>query len=223
MNLRILHCSDLHLSEAHFKYLVGECRRYDLLAISGDLIDATSQRPIGDQMDRALEFLGSIPVPVCVCSGNHDNMPGCGARLEQAAWLKEARRKNVWIDGDSFEFGGHIVRCIPWNTPLPGGGADEIWLHHAPPDEAKTGISRGGASFGSFDLGDLCRSGQGPKLALSGHVHDPQSWRARVGHTWSLNPGRPGRVTKPNYIVLDLTRGVATRYQEKADVDFLKI
>lgn len=117
---------------------------------------------------------------------------------------------------------GHVFRCIPWGRPLPEAGPDEAWLIHSPPDEA-TGISRGGAGFGSFELGELCRAGRGPGFALTGHVHDPQSWFAKVGRTWSFNPGFSEGASQPNRIEIDLTRGVALRERASGETDFLRL
>lgn len=221
--MRILHCSDLHASTDQFTWVSRKSRFFDLVAITGDVLNLNTHRRIGDQAERVLAHLRTITVPLAICSGNHDTLTGAGPRLESAYWLKEARRTNVWIDGDVFTVAGHTFRCIPWDGPLPESGPDEIWLIHAPPDEAPTGISRGGAGFGSFEFGELCRAGKGPWIALSGHVHDPQSWCARVGRTWSLNPGCPDGAPVPDRIEIDLTRGLALRERASGETDFLRL
>ncbi|HEY1793350.1 MAG TPA: metallophosphoesterase [Opitutaceae bacterium] len=221
--MRILHVTDFHGSDPLFDWLSQASKGFDLVAFSGDLLDLNQHRPVGGQIDRVLAHLKRILVPTAIVSGNHDSVAGRGSQLELAQWLKEAKREGVWIDGDAFELGGQSFRCIPWNRALPDALPGEIWLIHAPPDEAATGISRGGAGWGSFDFGELCRSKKGPRLALSGHVHDPQSWRAKVGATWSLNPGRTDDSATPNHIVIDLSRGVVARNQASDDTDFLKL
>ena len=221
--MRILHCSDLHASTDRLAWVSRECRRFDLVAITGDVLDLNAHRPIGDQIDRVLRQLRTFSTPTCLCSGNHDVLEGSGSRLKNAFWLKEARRRNVWVDDDIFTMGGRVFRCIPWGGLLPEAGLEEVWLIHSPPDEAPTGISRGGAGFGSFEFGELCRAGKGPKLALSGHVHDPQSWWARVGRTWSLNPGCSEGAPQPNRIEIDLTRRVALRERASGETDFLRL
>jgi predicted phosphodiesterase len=50
----------------------------------------------------------------------------------------------------------------------------------------------------------------GPRLAFSGHVHEPQSWRAKVARTWSLNPGYEEGPDRPRHIVIDMTVDRAT-------------
>jgi hypothetical protein len=93
-----------------------------------------------------------------------------------------------------------------------GAQPAEIWIIHSPPDRAKTGITRGGVGFGDFAFGEQCWGGLGPRLALSGHVHDPQSWRTKLGRTWSLNPGYAETLTLPRHIVIDLKRNRAIWY-----------
>ena len=221
--MRILHVTDFHASDALYGWLSRESDGFDLVAFSGDLLDLNHPGPVGDQMDRVLAHMKLIAAPLALCSGNHDCAVACEPRLELANWLKSAKRKNVWIDGDSFEMSGHKFRCIPWGGILPDAKAEEIWLFHSPPDEAPTGISRGGAEWGSFEFGELCRSSNGPRLALSGHVHDPQSWHAKVGRTWSLNPGRPDFAHMPNHVIIDLARGLAIRTRASGEKDLLRL
>ena len=156
------------------------------------------------------KYLGKIRTPLALCSGNHDSLAGGGPRLEHAAWLQETRREKCCVDGDCFELGGYRFRCIPWLSQEVEARPDEIWVIHAPPEQTKTGITRGGADFGDFTFGEQCRAGLGPRLALSGHVHDPQSWRVKVGRTWSLNPGCLDGSDVPQHIVIDLNRALAT-------------
>lgn len=207
--MRLLHCADLHGNDRWFDWLIKESPRFDLVCIAGDLLDVSPCRPIGDQLEMVPAYLRKVMVPLAICSGNHDCLAGGGARLEHAAWLQELRGPGVWVDGDQFELGGFGFRCIPWMSQELVAGVEEIWVVHSPPDQTRTGIVRGGADFGDFALGELCRSGLGPRLALSGHVHDPQAWHARVGRTWSLNPGYQERGNVPRHIEVELDRSRA--------------
>lgn len=207
--MRILQVTDIHAQEGQLRWLVRESGNFGLVVITGDLLDLNAHRPLADQLDRVTSYLSQIKTPMALCSGNHDSFTDAGPRFEHASWMQDLRRKNVWVDGDKFTLGGRSFRCVPWRGQLETPGADEIWLIHSPPDESPTGITRGGAGFGDFAFGDLCRAGRGPQLALSGHVHDPLSWRAKVGRTWSLNPGCVDCGAGLNSIEIDLARGVA--------------
>jgi len=213
--------SDLHSSEALFRHLIRESRRADLavVALTGDLIQATDRSQVEKQTSRTLALLRQVPGRMAVCSGNHDCMDEISPLLKDAAWLKRARRENVWID-EPFEVGGRRFRCIGWNDTIPAeADPKEFWLLHAGPDQCATSISRGGAGFGNFELGELCRSGRGPMLVLSGHVHDPQNWHAKVGRTLSLNPGRPTEGT--SHILINFDRRLIYRVTP-ADTDVLR-
>src|SRR6187399_1950527 len=99
-------------------------------------------------------------------------------RAREAAWLQELRGPNVWIDGDQFALGDHSFRVLGWLSSPPVAVPSELWVTHCPPDLCPTGIVRGGVDFGDFEFGELCRSGLGPRVAMSGHCHDRQRWCA---------------------------------------------
>lgn len=221
--MRILHLSDLHAVNGHFEWVIKEQARYDLVCITGDLLDANPLKDVGDQLGRVIRHLERIRKPLALCSGNHDSLAGAGPRLEHAQWLRELRGPNVWIDGEMFEFGEFKFRCIPWNGFIPEVQSEEIWLMHAPPGGAKTAIARGGINWGDLVLGDLCRAALGPALALSGHIHDPQAHFSRVGRTWSLNPGCAEKASTPNHNIIDLGRGVAFHHRASGETDAVRL
>lgn len=222
--MKILHVSDLHSNDRWFEWLVSVSSRFDVVCIAGDLLDINAHRPIGDQVDAVIHHVRAIQSGfVAICSGNHDSLAGAGERLHQAGWLKEIRSPNVFVDGDNLECGKVSFECVGWNAPLPRAKQNSVWLCHAPPDGTGTAIARGGAGFGDFNLADLCRSGRGPTLALSGHVHDPMSWQARSGATWSLNPGFAADGACPNHIVVDLGRGTAIRNGLAGEADVVRL
>lgn len=211
--MRILHCSDLHADDASFHWLVEQSERFDLVCLTGDLLDMNPYRLPPGQIDRVVGYIRQITAPVAICSGNHDNFSGDDPRLVDAAWLQELRGPRVWVDGDRFAWCGQKFRVFPWIASIPASASpDEIWLIHAPPDLSPTSIVRGGPGFGDFELGELCRSEAGPRLVLSGHVHDRQAWCAKIGRTWSLNPGRPNSAGSPNYISIRIDHEMVANF-----------
>lgn len=206
---RILHLADLHARQDWFEFAIqeGNNGNYDLICLAGDLLDLNAFRPVGDQVDTVLGFLKRFRRPTAIVSGNHDGLTGAEARLTHAAWLKEAKRSGLWIDGESFEVAGRIFRCIPWMKIPQAAAAGDIWVCHAPPGGCPTGITIGGISWGDFALGELCRQGNGPSLLLGGHVHEPVAHHVTVGRTVSLNPGHDSGFARPNHIILELERG----------------
>jgi Icc-related predicted phosphoesterase len=222
--MRILHVSDLHACEAHYRWLVEASSSFSLVAISGDLLDLNQFR-LGTtkKIDMVVAHLRAIRVPLVVCSGNHDSLVGNELRLHQAKWLHDLKADNVYVDGDCFEIGGHKFRCVGWDAGFSAAKPDEtVWLIHTPPDRSEVSIARGGVCFGDMLLGDLYRSEAGPKLALSGHVHDAD-WKAKIGNTWVLNPGFSTDPVKPNYNVIDLARGIATHHAASGETDIVRL
>ena len=208
--MRILHCADLHASDTAYRWLIEQSAGYDLVCLAGDLLDLNPHRLPAGQIERVIAHLGQIEAPLAICSGNHDSFGAYDARLADAVWLQELRRPGVWVDGDSFVMAGHCFRLFPWMAAVPTAASpDEIWLMHAPPDLSPTSIVRGGVDYGDFALGELCRSGAGPCMILSGHVHERRQWIAKIRRTWSLNPGGELESVIPNHIVIDLARGQA--------------
>lgn len=212
--MRILHCNDLHAKTAWYHWLIKKSAEFDLVCIAGDLLFLNIHRAFGAEVDQVVRHLRQIKTPLAICSGNHDSLDCDDSRLVGAAWLHDLRAPKVWVDGDVFALGGHTFRVIGWSSPLPAAEAPgEIFITHCPPEKCATGIVRGGVDFGSFDLGDLCRNPDpnrmAPWAALSGHCHDRQRWWAKVGRTWSFNPGRFDGPW-PSHIVLDLARNTAT-------------
>ena len=65
----------------------------EFIVVAGDVFDANALNP--QTMDRALEVLGALPVPVYLLPGNHD------ALLPGAALERAAQRDNITVLADS--------------------------------------------------------------------------------------------------------------------------
>jgi predicted MPP superfamily phosphohydrolase len=116
--MRILHCTDLHARDAWYRWLAVECGQFDLVCITGDLLDLNPYRSTGGQLDRVMAYLQKISTPIAICSGNHDSVAGEDLRLRHSRWLQDLRRPNLWVDGDSFVLGGFGFACMPWQGVL---------------------------------------------------------------------------------------------------------
>jgi Icc-related predicted phosphoesterase len=77
-----------------------------------------------------------------------------------------------------------------------------VVLVHAPP--LATPISSDlGREVGDPDVAVAVRQLPPGSLVLSGHIHDPRRWHARLGGTWCFNPGVDRSAEVPNHIVID--------------------
>ncbi len=208
MSFRILHTADLHGRIDWLRWLRRQARDFDLVCIAGDLLDLREDQQIKMQIDQISALLRSFPAPLAISSGNHDMVHDDAANPGRL-WLEALRRENLWIDGDRFNLGGHTFRCLGWGNPVPPANAGEIWITHAPPDRCEVGLNRREQDRGDHELGEVCRSGWGPQIALCGHVHEARGWQARVGSTLILNPGHSPAATFPSHCIVDLGRGSA--------------
>jgi Icc-related predicted phosphoesterase len=210
--MRILHCTDMHAHEAWFDWVVDHAADYDLVCLTGDLLDLLDLEHIERQLFMIRTALERVTTRLAICSGNNDSFsgPGVPASLLHAAWLSELRHPGLHVDGDVFVMGGLQFHCIGWNAPLPAAAGDEIWLYHAPPSRSPLAIGPSGDNVGDEMLDEICRADQGPALALTGHQHTPRHWLWLLGRTWTLNPGRGHDPHVPNHIVIDTSRRTVT-------------
>lgn len=188
-----------------FDWLVAESPHYDLVCLTGDILnlgDLSSE--VDREIDTAVACLAEIKTPLALCSGNHDFHYLSGQ--DQAQWMQSLRRKNVWMDGDTFRFCDYRFRCIGWCDPVPRGTSDDFWLMHAPPFSARTSTVAGGVSHGDEEARDVCLAGEGPFMALGGHVHWPLGFWSVLNETISLNPGKGDNFACPNHIVIDMRK-----------------
>lgn len=195
--MRLLHLTDLHGRRSWFGWLHWVAAQYDLVCITGDLIEQERDVPF---VRRAILRL---KVPLAVCSGNHD------LGLE---WLQPLRPSDLWVDCGTFRFGGVAFRCLPWGEPIPSGVCDDVWLIHTPPSGTAAARTQHGVDHGDVEFREVCLAGSGPKIALCGHIHDPIAWNSVLGRTRVLNPGFAGTAARPSFTVLDLHSGTARHH-----------
>jgi Icc-related predicted phosphoesterase len=208
--MRILHVTDLHADSLWFDWVANHCGRYDLLAISGDLLDAFSKVPLVEQVHAVKAWFNTLSAPVVVCSGNHDYWVSMlPDRNTQGLWISDLKRRDrhkriVAVDGDVAEFGGLRIAVKGWLGENPEGQFD-LLVTHAPPSGTPCAAS-GIHDNGDPNLWDLeCT----PRWILCGHVHQPRRfecmWPPLDPTTAVLNPGFDGHAEIPNHWVLDTT------------------
>ncbi len=221
--MRLLFVADLHYSLKQFDWLLVHVGEYDLAVIGGDLLDLGSALDADVQIAIVEKYFGLLrqKARLAVSSGNHDGDSRNAADESISLWLRAARAERLHVDGDSFDLGETRITVCPWwdgetsreelETMLEREAAQVrgrrwIWIHHAPPEGARTSWT--GRKF----VGDEALRGWitrfQPELVLSGHVHNSPfyeggSWIDRLGQTWVFNPGRQ-LGPQPATITLDL-------------------
>ncbi len=225
--MRLLAVSDLHHRLRHYDWLVGAAADVDVVSLAGDLADVTNPVPLEVQVVVLVSYLDRLAeqAVVLAASGNHD-LDGPGPHGEQVAgWLRRTRAGTVVTDGSSHDVDGARFTVAPWwdgpasrdlvAAQLAAAAADRppwwVWVYHSPP--AGTVLCRDGRrEFPDHDLAGWIDEHQ-PDVVLCGHIHqapwvDGGSWRARLGRTLVVNPGRQvGPV--PPHVTLDTAAGTA--------------
>lgn len=204
--MQILHVSDLHAQYGWYSWLKSEAPRYDLVCFTGDLLDEVSRVPLAFQIREVCEWLQPIVTPLAICRGNHDVADDV---RKNGDWMRALAGDQRWIDVPRFSFGGYLFASCGWGVPLPADLAVDVVLAHAPPVGIAPARTRRGQDWGNLDWdGLLDGNGAAPRIILSGHVHDPEHWSARIGQTWIFNAGLSAN-NAPNHVILDTERRIA--------------
>jgi Icc-related predicted phosphoesterase len=211
--VRILHVSDLHSDGLWFDWLANTCGKFDLLVISGDLLDMFSKVALVDQAKAVRNWMLKLSTPIVVCSGNHDYWISTD-QFCQARWISDLkrtdRRKHILgVDGDVIEFGGLRIGVKGWLGQNPEEPID-VLVTHAPPSGTPCASSANGRhDNGDQDLWDLEFA---PRWILCGHIHDPACnqcvWPLIDPTTVVLNTGFDGHAEIPNHWVIDTAKNV---------------
>jgi len=208
--MRILHVADLHQHRGWFAWVKQQAPQYDAVVIAGDLLNIFDrfQLKLPEQIKWTMEWLREFPVPLFVCSGNHDFFARSmgNERFSEAVWLRRCARPNLWVDGQTAELGGLRWAVLSWGWREWPEGADVVVVH-APPTNTAIAVE------GRRDVGDPeVYAGiveHGPRLVLSGHVHEAPHCHARIGSTDCFNPGCDFTSEVPAHVVIDTISGTA--------------
>jgi predicted phosphodiesterase len=118
--MKILHLSDLHLNRAWLEWAGQQAPHYDLVCVSGDLLDMFSRQAPLYGMVVIKKWADEFPGRLALCSGNHDGndpamtppahlLPRLGVKdrrhaeklMLQERWMDALARAEVITDGRS--------------------------------------------------------------------------------------------------------------------------
>lgn len=173
--MKLLHVTDFHASKRWFQWVADHADEYDLVAHTGDFLDAFGAESLGSQVRWITAWARSLRRPLLWCPGNHDT-ESTAAPVSSGKWMEALPvvkpSARVEAPGQSF------VR-LGWRSPIPKLLRGDIVLAHAPPAGCFTATTAGGMDNGDLDLGDALRSlaASPPWLVLSGHIHHPARWK----------------------------------------------
>lgn len=159
----VLHASDIHCNSFLMKKILDI--KYDVLCISGDLLEEPCIVPIDTQIKSFKKFFKELKKPILVCGGNHDL---------DAKWIKDIKRVhcNDIKDFKKLKFG-----CVPFGCEdFSKFKKCDVLVTHVPPFGSLCAYD----VLTSKDLGDKYLTnalGDGiikPKFILCGHIHHPK-------------------------------------------------
>lgn len=209
--MRILHLTDLHFRQRWLDWAHVVAANYDLVCISGDLLDMFAPTPLREQIPIVSEWLQSLPAKAAVCSGNHcwwENYKGRDADAE-AKWLRRLRSRQLIVDGGSRMVDQHVrVSSAGWTDCYePREAPLEIVVTHCGPRHVEV------AQTDREDYGDellLIRLRHRRAVVLSGHVHQPRRWCDFVwDRVMCINPGCDFDAQIPRHAIIDVDAGYA--------------
>ncbi len=160
--LTILHVTDLHSHQPHYEWIAQQSESYDILCLSGDLIEHPRE---SGQVEWVTAWLNTLTKPTFICSGNHDiekesisneellnldsSIDDCDpmdwdtdryAFTEKALqrkasfWMNTIHNKWVYADNTVRKIQHITIGCAPCNDPiLSDFDQCDILLHHLPP------------------------------------------------------------------------------------------
>jgi Icc-related predicted phosphoesterase len=177
--MKILHTSDLHFDKKKYEKITKIQKNYDLIIISGDLIDATKDN-IKKQINWLIEWSNSIKIPLLISSGNHD------FDYDEAKWMKKL---NAVCD-TKIEINNLKITALPYI----GGDFSEcfnadILVYHIPPSNTLTSITKNYKDFGDIEIRKYLKFNS-PKYLLSGHIHNPLKRKDILNKTKIINSAK---------------------------------
>jgi Icc-related predicted phosphoesterase len=221
--MKLLHVSDLHARRSWFRWVADYAEDYDLIACTGDFLDAFGAESLGTQVRWITAWARALPCAFVCCPGNQD-VECAAAPVVSGHWMTALPGAKDFSQSGHLERLGHTFVRVDWLGVIPELRRDDIVLSHAGPFGCFTAASKeGGMDNGDLNLADALRSSSSspPWLVLSGHIHNPARWKDRCGGTVTLNPGmNPDvRAKMPNFVTVDTAAKKAHWFRDGELVD----
>ena len=215
--MRLLVAADLHYTLRQLDWVERVAGDYDLVILGGDELDVASSVPLDAQIKVLLRYVEAIARKsvVLVNSGNHDLNARDADGEKVAAWLPDAKRDGVYVDGDTLSMGDVLFTVCPWwDGPLAQRRVEQqlaadrdqrpgtwTWVYHSPPKGRCRGLasvtsattcSRGGSngSRPTSSSPGMCTRPRSPRRGRGPSASAPHG-----SSTPDVRPRRPPRTS----------------------------
>lgn len=213
IDLKVLHVSDIHFNKQQFNWISANYNQYQLLCISGDILDDSHQckTNISDQIRWIQNWTNSIDIPLLICSGNHDEHSD-EEQQSPFEWIKTLKQDNIYVDNDIVNIEGWRVGCVPYDCEhLEPFKQCDVLLSHTPPAKLKVAKQKSpqyqNQDWGCENLREAISSNElAAKYFLCGHIHQPIARFSKFKTRIISNPGNSPTANVPNYNILNLKR-----------------
>lgn len=207
--IKLLHVSDLHFNQQQFLWITQQANQYDVICLTGDLIDDSIHQSLNcqQQVQWIQDWLLSINIPICICSGNHDVIAFSDREQSSAHWLNTLTGQHVYTDNMTVTIGNMLFGCLPYENPQFTNFKDcDVLLHHVPPSRLKV-AKQSGNDWGCRDFREAIDVSElKAKYILCGHVHKPSVPVSRFKGKIVSNPGNVSKNAIPNSNVIEIAQ-----------------
>lgn len=200
--MKIFHVTDLHFNQVWFEFIKDKQNEFDVLCISGDLLDAYGGKvDLYTQIKLTTAWLKSFTKPLFVCSGNHDI-----ALSYDENWLSEI--EGIYADNCVKNINGVKFGCLPYfytDANFVKFAPCDVLLAHVPPAKTLTATTKNDKDLGNVDLyRAIAQNFLHPKVMLCGHIHDPKEQIYKLKDTMIYNPGCDKKSIEPRYCIIEI-------------------
>ncbi len=201
--MKIWLTGDLHHNKMQFNYLYQHQAHYDVLCLSGDLLNVKNN-DFQSQTQWVADFLLQFDKPLLIASGNHDYDDLC-----ECDWLLNITKQNIYVDEKKIVINDISFGVSPYMAPDYQCFDDcDILLTHVPPAGTQTSQEEKAGSvsdWGDFELQTLLEQQiLKPHYVLCGHVERPLAKIDKIHNTVIINPGANHRNDEPEIYELKL-------------------
>lgn len=190
--MHILAFADLHAQKRPMEELHRKSSKADVIIAAGDI------SLFGRHLKEVMGFLASLPCPVVMIHGNHEEddeiraFPASNLHfIHRVPWSYQGVLFLGWGGGGFAHVDQEFEQCaFSAYATLCKKSKKVVFVTHQPPYGTALdnlyGYSVGNKSFRSF-----IQHAQ-PQLAISGHIHETARKTDMLGKTKLINPGNEG-------------------------------